>query len=86
MTAGADAAGPPARRRRSVHFVPGGNERFIEKALASNADTLVLDLEDSIPPEQKTSARDAVVEWLQSGAVRSVDKEIMVRSAAKAFP
>lgn len=53
-----------APRRRSVHFVPGGNDRFFAKALDSAADTLVLDLEDSVPPDRKVDARAAVVAWL----------------------
>lgn len=70
-------SGPRPSRRRSVHFVPGGNDRFFEKGLASGADTLVLDLEDSVPPDRKPAARDAVVEWL--AATRDVGQELMVR-------
>jgi citrate lyase subunit beta/citryl-CoA lyase len=68
----------PAPRRRSVHFVPGGNERFLTRALTSAADSLVLDLEDSVPADDraKTRAREAVVEWL---AGIETDKELMVR-------
>ena len=32
------------RRRRSLHFVPGGNERMLAKALTNPADGLILDL------------------------------------------
>ncbi len=64
-------------RRRSVHFVPGGNDRFFAKGLAGGADTLVLDLEDSVPPDRKASARDAVVEWLAEAAPGR--PELMVR-------
>ena len=66
---------PP--RRRSVHFVPGGVDRFFEKGLASGADTLVLDLEDSVPPARKPAARDAVVDWLT--AAPDARQELMVR-------
>ena len=68
-------------RRRSVHFVPGGNERYLASALASAADTLVLDLEDSVPPDRKPAARSAVTEWLRSADVteRASQKELMVR-------
>jgi citrate lyase subunit beta/citryl-CoA lyase len=66
-----------APRRRSVHFVPGGNDRFLAKALASDADTLVLDLEDSVPPDRKDTARSAVVDWL--GGIDAGGKELMVR-------
>lgn len=67
---------PAVPRRRSVHFVPGGNDRFFAKALDSAADTLVLDLEDSVSPNQKPAARDAVVGWL---ADTETDKELMIR-------
>jgi citrate lyase subunit beta/citryl-CoA lyase len=60
-----------------VHFVPGGNDRFFEKGLASAADTLVLDLEDSVPPDRKAAARDAVVEWLT--VAPATTHELMVR-------
>ncbi|MGH9133567.1 MAG: HpcH/HpaI aldolase/citrate lyase family protein [Ilumatobacteraceae bacterium] len=72
---------PAARRRRSVHFVPGGNARYLDRALASAADTLVLDLEDSVPPDRKPAAREVVVEWLTSADVarRAAGKELMVR-------
>ena len=32
--------------RRSIHFVPGGNEKMLNKALGLPADSLILDLED----------------------------------------
>ena len=46
-----------ARRRRSVHFVPGGNEKMIAKALTLEADGLILDLEDAVPPDRKAATR-----------------------------
>lgn len=69
------ADAPP--RRRTVHFVPGGNDRFFAKGLAGEADTLVLDLEDSVPPDHKVAARAAVAEWL--GAAPDARPELMVR-------
>jgi citrate lyase subunit beta / citryl-CoA lyase len=64
-----------------VHFVPGGNERYLATALASAADTLVLDLEDSVPPDRKPAARASVADWLRSADVveQARDKELMVR-------
>lgn len=53
--------------RRSIHFVPGGNERMFEKALGLAADALILDLEDSVTPELKSAARDKVCAWLRDG-------------------
>jgi citrate lyase subunit beta/citryl-CoA lyase len=42
---------------RSLLFVPGDDERKIEKALASSADALILDLEDAVAPQRKAAAR-----------------------------
>jgi citrate lyase subunit beta/citryl-CoA lyase len=60
-----------------VHFVPAGNDRFLARALASDADTVVLDLEDSVVPDRKTEARGAVVDWL--GDADPGHRELMVR-------
>jgi citrate lyase subunit beta/citryl-CoA lyase len=49
---------------RSLLFVPGDSERKLEKALASGADALLLDLEDSVAPEAKPRARERVAEYL----------------------
>src|SRR5262245_63638063 len=54
-----------ARRRRSVHFVPGGNERMMARALALPADGLILDLEDAVPPDRKVATRPIVTRWLR---------------------
>jgi citrate lyase subunit beta/citryl-CoA lyase len=47
-----------------VHFVPGGQDRLLEKSLALPADALVLDLEDAVASERKHEAREAVRGWL----------------------
>jgi citrate lyase beta subunit len=43
---------------RSLLFAPGNDERKLEKALASEADAAVCDLEDAVPPDEKDSARE----------------------------
>ncbi len=50
--------------RRSVHFVPGANEKMFRKALELPADGLILDLEDAVTPDNKDSARETVRSWL----------------------
>jgi len=45
---------------RSVLFVPGNVERFIEKAPSAGADALIVDLEDSIIPSEKEATRAKV--------------------------
>jgi citrate lyase beta subunit len=52
-------------RRRSLHFVPGGNEKMIGKALTLPADGLILDLEDAVPPDRKAATRPIVRQWLE---------------------
>ena len=55
---------PLARRRRSLHFVPGGNEKMIARALTLPADGLILDLEDAVSPDLKAATRPIVARWL----------------------
>ncbi|HEV8615183.1 MAG TPA: CoA ester lyase [Methylomirabilota bacterium] len=52
--------------RRSLHFVPGGNERMLAKALTLAADGLILDLEDAVAPDLKETTRPIVLDWLRS--------------------
>ncbi len=52
---------------RSFLFVPGNKAAWIEKAVSSGADALILDLEDSVPPAEKEAARQTVaskIAWL----------------------
>ena len=46
------------KQPRSWLFVPADSERKITKALDSDADAIIFDLEDSVAPEQKGTARD----------------------------
>jgi citrate lyase subunit beta / citryl-CoA lyase len=65
------------RLRRTLLFTPGGNEKILGKGLGLEVDGLILDLEDSVSPDKKDSARKAVAE-----ALRTVDfgrKEKVVR-------
>lgn len=49
---------------RTLLFIPGNNKRFIEKANLLNADIICFDLEDSVPLNEKQTARDLVSEAL----------------------
>jgi citrate lyase subunit beta/citryl-CoA lyase len=44
---------------RSILIFPANVSRFVEKAPASGADAICLDLEDSVPPSEKETARRA---------------------------
>lgn len=49
---------------RSLLFVPGHRPERFDKAAASGADAVVLDLEDAVAAADKSRAREAVRAWL----------------------
>lgn len=51
-------------RYRSLLFVPGSNERMIDKAAGLTADLVIFDLEDAVAPEHKQTARSVVARTL----------------------
>jgi citrate lyase subunit beta/citryl-CoA lyase len=55
------------RPRRSVLYMPGANERALEKAKTLPADALILDLEDAVAPDAKEAARERVCAAASSG-------------------
>jgi citrate lyase subunit beta / citryl-CoA lyase len=59
---------------RSILFVPGHKPQWMDKALASGADCVVLDLEDSVPADLKAGARATVAESIR--AVRARDPRV----------
>ena len=65
------------RPRRSALFVPGINERALEKARALPADVVIMDLEDSVAPDHKAQARTRIRAAVDSGGYGS--REIVVR-------
>ena len=57
---------------RSLMFVPAHNERLMESASRTNADVLLLDIEDSVQPEiNKQLARDTILKYLKSGKFKN---------------
>ncbi len=65
------------RPRRSVLYMPGANDRALEKAKSIAADTLILDLEDSVAPEAKAEARAKVAAAVKAGGFGR--RELVVR-------
>jgi citrate lyase subunit beta / citryl-CoA lyase len=65
------------RPRRSVLYMPGSNTRAIEKARTLAVDAIILDLEDSVAPEGKASARKQVSDAVIAGGFGS--RELIVR-------
>ena len=49
---------------RSLLFVPGSRPDRFDKAVATGADTIIIDLEDAVLPEDKSTAREAAFKWL----------------------
>lgn len=70
-----------ARRRlhRSELAVPGSRPELFEKAAASRADYVFLDLEDAVAPDEKEAARRNVIEALGDVDWRGSNKTISVR-------
>mgnify|MGYP003323605190 FL=1 len=64
--------------RRSMHFVPGANEKMFLKSLASRADSLILDLEDAVTPQKKDDARQVIRDWLESADFGSKEKTVRI--------
>ena len=48
------------RPYRSVLYIPGSNERALEKARGLAADAIIFDLEDAVAPAEKPSARETL--------------------------
>ncbi len=86
------------RPRRSVLYMPGANDKALEKAKGLACDAIIFDTEDSVAPDMKAVAREKVAAAAQSGEygsreltirVNSLDTEWAVddlRSAAQAGP
>ena len=67
--------------RRSLLFVPGSSPAMMMAAPFLGADSIVLDLEDSVPASEKDSARVLVVKALDSIDFRGAEKVVRVNSA-----
>jgi len=50
---------------RSILYIPGNNPKMVEKGPSFPADIITLDLEDSVPPAEKETARKIVAENLK---------------------
>lgn len=63
---------------RSLMFVPGHNEKLLTKAATTDADVLLLDIEDSVQPQKnKQLARDIIRKYIESKVFRP--KKVFVR-------
>ena len=64
---------------RSLLFVPADGGAKLDKAMASGADAVILDLEDSITPERKAQARAAALEFLKAAQTKKPRPRLWVR-------
>lgn len=64
---------------RSLLFVPADGGRKLEKALASGADAVIVDLEDSIAPERKEAARAAAASFVAAAVKDPRRPRVIVR-------
>jgi citrate lyase subunit beta/citryl-CoA lyase len=66
--------------QRSMLIMPLNVPRFVEKAYLRNADAILLDLEDAVPPTEKEQARRAVKEAIRSAARGGADVLVRVNN------
>ena len=62
---------------RSVLYMPGSNQRALEKAKTLAADALILDLEDAVAPDAKAEARNLIATAVNQGGY--VNRYLIVR-------
>jgi citrate lyase subunit beta/citryl-CoA lyase len=66
--------------RRSVLYMPGANDKALEKAKGLACDAIIFDTEDSVAPDMKVEARAKVAAAVTSGAYGSRELTIRVNS------
>ena len=64
---------------RSLLFVPADGGRKLDKAMASGADAVIVDLEDSIAPERKAAARGLAAAFLKEAIAQASRPRLIVR-------
>ena len=72
------------RPRRSALYMPGSNQRALDKARELPVDVVIMDLEDAVAPDAKDKARDNVVAAVRAGGYG--DREIVIRMNAYGTP
>ena len=67
------------RPYRSMLFLPGHRDTWVEKAIRSGADSIVLDLEDSVPADLKADARATVAASIRRAKEIAPNVGVLVR-------
>ena len=63
--------------RRSVLYMPGANDKALERAKSLPCDAIIFDTEDSVAPDMKAAAREKVAAAVASGEYGS--RELTIR-------
>ena len=71
--------------RRSSLSIPGNSIKMLGKGAASPADVVVPDLEDSVPPSEKESAREQIREALKSLDFTGKERALRVNGLSTPF-
>jgi citrate lyase subunit beta/citryl-CoA lyase len=71
--------------RTVLHFVPYASEEMLRKSLALKTDALVLDLEDSVTPDNKQTARATITEWLKNVDFRGKERLVRINALDSAW-
>jgi len=64
---------------RSLLFVPADGGRKLDKAMASGADAVIVDLEDSIPAGGKVAARKSAADFVRDAVKAAQRPRLLVR-------
>ena len=64
---------------RSALYMPGSNERALEKAKSLSADLFIFDMEDAVSPDNKERARDLILNVLANEKAEYRGKKILTR-------
>ena len=67
------------RLHRSELAVPGSSPKMFEKAIASNADVVFLDLEDAVSPQDKIPSRQNIIKAIKEMNWKEKGKTISIR-------
>ena len=68
---------------RSLLYVPANNSRFIDKAYLRGADAVILDLEDSVPAEERKRARSLLAESVAKVGQNNTDVLVRINRPKK---
>lgn len=71
--------------RRSALYMPGANEKALEKAKSLPCDAIIFDTEDSVAPDMKAHARDMVAAAVRSGEYGNRELTIRVNGLDTAW-